>query len=82
MQYKSFLGKWALIKGSCVYEQGLPPLDGHYFISAKAKDLLFKLIWIVNQGERHEFRFRGRQMGLSFLFSGGELADSLTTELV
>lgn len=82
MQYKSFLGKWALIKGSCVYEQGLPPLDGHYFISAKAKDLLFEMIWIDNHGERHEFRFRGRPNGLSFPFSGGELADSLTTEII
>ncbi|MDG2097493.1 MAG: hypothetical protein P8J83_08440 [Paracoccaceae bacterium] len=82
MQYKSFLGKWALIKGSCVYEQGLPPLDGHYIISVKTKDLLFEMIWIDHHGERQEFRFRGRPNGLSFPFSGGELADSLTTEII
>ena len=82
MQYKSFLGKWALIKGSCVYEQGLPPLDGHYIISVKTKDLLFEMIWIDHHGERHEFRFCGRPNGLSSPFSGGELADSLTTEII
>ena len=82
MLFESFLGKWALIKGSCVYEQGSTPLDGQYVISAKAKDLIFEMIWIDHHGEHHEFMFRGRPNGLSFPFSGGELADSLTTEIV
>ena len=55
--FKQFLGKWSLIKGSCVYEQGAPPVDGHYQITQKTKDLLFQMVWLDNTGERHDFIF-------------------------
>ena len=79
MFYDNFLGGWSLIKGSCVYEQGKPPLDGHCYISCKAKDIQFEMVWLDEMGERHEFVFRGRPDGIIFPFAGGELADGLAT---
>ena len=76
---KNFLGKWALMKGSCVYEQGLPPLDGQYRVTQKNKDIIFQMIWLDNSGERQEFIFKSRPDGLAIPFAGGDLADSLST---
>ena len=76
---KNFLGKWALIKGSCVYEQGLPPLDGQYKVTQSNKDLIFQMVWLDNSGDKHEFTFQSRPDGLIIPFNGGDLADSLST---
>ena len=80
--FKQFLGKWSLIKGSCVYEQGAPPVDGHYQITQKAKDLLFQMVWLDNTGERHDFIFKSRPDNLAMPFKGGDLADSLSSTIV
>jgi len=77
-----FLGKWVLIKGSCIYEQGLPPVDAQYQITYKTKDLLFEMVWLDNTGELHEFVFKSRPDGLAIPFMGGDLADSLSTVIV
>ncbi len=79
---ESFLGKWTLIKGSCVYEQGMVPLDGHYSILTKGKNLQFEMVWIDSEGERHEFNFCARPDGIRFPFLGGKLADSISTEII
>ncbi|MDA9123113.1 hypothetical protein N9J96_06385 [Paracoccaceae bacterium] len=80
--FKQFLGKWSLIKGSCVYEQGAPPVDGHYQITQKTKDLLFQMVWLDNTGERHDFIFKSRPDNLAMPFKGGDLADSLSSTIV
>ena len=80
--FKKFVGKWALLKGSCLYEQGLPPIDGQYQITYKTRDLIFEMVWLDNTGERHEFIFKSRPDGLAIPFMGGDLADSLSTTIV
>ena len=80
--FKQFLGKWSLIKGSCVYEQGDSPVDGHYQITQKTKDLLFQMVWLDNTGERHDFIFKSRPDNLAMPFKGGDLADSLSSTIV
>ena len=80
--FKKFVGKWALLKGSCLYEQGLPPIDGQYQITYKTRDLIFEMVWLDNTGERHEFIFKSRPDGLAIPFMGGDIADSLSTTIV
>ena len=80
--FKQFLGKWSLIKGSCVYEQGAPPVDGHYQITQKTKDLLFQMVWLDNTGERHDFIFKSRPDNLAMPFKGGNKGDSFFSSIV
>ena len=79
---QGFLGNWKLMPGSCVYEQGKPPLDGSYQIAAKGKTLQFSARWTDSDGLSHEMAFFGRPNGVAMPFNGGDLADALSVELV
>ena len=68
--------------GSCVYEQGDPPIDGAYLIATKGKSLLFTARWTDSAGSRQEVSFEGRPNGVAMPFNGGDFADALSVELV
>lgn len=77
-----FLGRWVLMPGTCVYEQGEPPQDGTYLIAAKGKTLKFSAVWTDTAGEQQDVTFEGRPNGIAMPFDGGDLVDAISVELV
>jgi hypothetical protein len=80
--YAAFLGTWALIPETCVYEQGQPPLAGTYRIEADDGLLRFTIEWGDIAGTSHQVTFGGRPDGIATPFAGGDAVDSMAITLV
>lgn len=80
--WRGFLGRWELIEGSCVYEQGEPPLHASYVIREQDGELAFEMRWLDATGERHETSFSARPDGARVPLPDGQLADALATVIV
>ena len=80
--YDQFLGTWRLLPDTCEYQQGDPPRAGTYVITEQQGLLHFKIAWTDAEGTAHEHEFSGPPNGQAEPFAGGDLADSLSIEVV
>ena len=76
--YCQFLGDWALLPESCVYEQGDAPAAGSYSIAEGDGGLVFTMHWTDAEGEQHNYSFTSVADGKSHPFDGGALAVALS----
>jgi hypothetical protein len=80
--YAGFIGTWLLIPESCEYEQGDPPQDSVYSIAEQQGRLTFDIRWTAADGRADHVTFEGVPDGAKRPFSGGDLADELSVEVV
>lgn len=71
-----------LIPDSCRYEQGEPPREARYDISADGSAVVFRTTWVDAEGGHQQVEFRGPPDGTKTPVPGGELVDALAIHAV